>query len=740
MAYQRPMVTVDQNMTTTPTSVEREQPAFVFGPQYELHRYSDPYEKPNSYIGHYESGVAFAVPYPHVMDEDNVDAGYTKLFGDNVVVQVANLGVPQLIETNINNNNIAINGGYTMLSFEGRSYVGYDTNGNVVDLGQDASGSDMLRGLVKGDSVVLTYTLESQVQHVPTKIVDVKYSTDSWELDSSSDASEGAPGTIITIADPIPVGATGLGVVLVEALQGVEFTRKNLVAQSGYQWEQEWTDGQGVTKKGVKVNALNALDPAYFGNSDTYGTVIYADLYVSYRELLTGYADNFHSITGAASVFNTLGAVDPDNPLAMGVYMAALNASTDDGDEAPPVYFMAVKTDDLEGYAGVLNQATLNDRAYVFAPTTNDDRVIELLKAHVTEMSTKTVKQWRIGSVSKEIPSEKSVLSSANVYGLPYYAMPVATAINNVDVYNHLRIVTGSGSSTPNSNVKLLDEGLVPGDRILYYSKPANNWDEIVPVELKVKSVPNNFTIELEDPLAATELPSGDPKTAKIEVFHKYTSSQMADVVASESRNLASRRMLNVFPNYFERDGQAVGGEFAACAVAGLISATEPQQPITNMSVNGIDEIPITYRDFNKTELDTIAAGGTFIVAQDLPGDKVYVRHQITTAYPDGNLNTAELSITKNVDSISYAFADVFRPYYGKYNIVPELIAILENIAGNLISQLGGSTSVYGPQLITDQTVIRYVRQNQLMKDHVDIAISIAVPYPCNNIDIVLTV
>ena len=739
MAYQRPMVTVDQNMTTTPTSVEREQPAFVFGPQYELHRYSDPDEKPNSYLGHYEAGVAFAVPYPHVIKEDNVDTDYTKLFGDNVVVQVANLGTPQMIETNINQDDIAINGGYTMLSFEGKSYVGYDGNGNVVELGNDASGDKMLRGLVKGDSIILTYTIGEQVQHVPTKIVEAKYSSSSWELDSSSGESEGAYGTLVKIADPIPVSATGLSVILVDTLQGVEFTRKNLRAGTGFQWEQEWTE-DSVEKKGIKVNALNALDPSYFGDEETYGTVIYADLYVSYRELLTGYADNFHSLTGAASVFNTLGAVDPDNPLAMGVYMAALNASTDDGDEAPPVYFMAVKTDDLEGYAGVLNQATLNDRAYVFAPTTNDDRVIELLKAHVTEMSTKTVKQWRIGAVSKNIPSEKAVLSSANVYGLPYYAAPVETTIGGQAVYKHLRIVASSTSLDPNTDVKLMDYGLSAGDRILYYSKAPNGWGETVPVELRVKNIVNNFTIELDEPLASTDIPSGASTIAKIEVFHKYTSSQMADVVASESRNLASRRMLNVFPNYFERDGQTVGGEFAACAVAGLISATEPQQPITNMSVNGIDEIPITYRDFNKTELDTIAAGGTFIVAQDLPGDKVYVRHQITTAYPDGNLNTAELSITKNVDSISYAFADVFRPYYGKYNIVPELIAILENLAGNLISQLGGSTSVYGPQLITDQTVIRYVRQNQLMKDHVDIAISLSVPYPCNNIDIVLTV
>jgi hypothetical protein len=198
--------------------------------------------------------------------------------------------------------------------------------------------------------------------------------------------------------------------------------------------------------------------------------------------------------------------------------------------------------------------------------------------------------------------------------------------------------------------------------------------------------------------------------------------------------------MLNVFPSVFGNDGVALTGEFAACAVAGLVSATEPQQPITNVTVRGIDDIPMVYQTYSKADLDLMASGGTFIVCQDLPGDIVYVRHQITTAYPDGNLNTAELSITKNVDNISYAFAEAFRPYYGKYNITPDLLAILRNVASTLIDQFAGSTSTYGPQLIAEETEILFIRQNELMKDHVDIGIRLGVPYPCNNIDIVLTV
>ena len=748
MAYQRPMVTVDQNMTIAPTSIERDQPAFIFGPNYELHRYSDAAEKAGIAVGAWEQQAnGLDVAYPNVVDPDNVDTGYTKLFGDNVHVQVANLGPALLPEDNMPPSYTDVAGGYTMLLFSGKKYVNYDKDGNPVPLG-----TEVKKSLAKGDVLLVTYT-DSSIsgpQKAFRKIADVMYSDASWELDSSSTESEGPWGTIVVLEDAIPLTASGVSAVLADVLDGVEFTAKNIAdvgADPKWQWKQTDVTIDGVTVKGVKVNKLSAIDPAYFGTEDQYGEVLYADLFLEYRELKLSFADSFHSVTGASEVEALLGAISPDNPLALGVYMAAINSATDDGDEAPPIYFMAVKTNDKAGYSDVLNTASNTDRAYVFAPTTNDDEVIELVRSHVLKMSTKTVKMWRIGSVSKFIPTEVAKLSSANTYGRPYYAIPVseggAIAPDADAKYNKFRIVKASDSSDPNDDVRLLSYGIVKGDRI-EFNPVENAWGEIVPKEYTVKRVLNNHTVEIEGYInmdgivAEPDAASYPPK--QIQIYHKRTEAQMAEAAASESRELASRRMLNVFPNYFEQNGVTIGGEFAACAVAGLISATEPQQPITNVTVRGIDEIPITNLHYSADDLDTIAAGGTFIVTQDLPGDIVYVRHQITTAYPDGNLNTAELSITKNVDSISYAFADVFRPYYGKYNITPELIAILENLAGNLISQLGGSTSVYGPQLSVETTKIKYVRQNQLLKDHVDIAITLGVPYPCNNIDIVLTV
>ena len=744
MAYQRPMVTVDQNMTIAPTSIERDQPAFIFGPNYELHRYSNDEEKSGTAVGTFD-GSAKSFKYPGAIDEDAVDAKYTKLHGDNVVVELADLtpntAKATLPETGVPASVRAENGGFTKLLFAGKIFVDRDLSGSPAT--RDAS---LPRNLAAGDILLVSYKESgtgAPTSTIKTKIVDVKYSSEAWNIDSDS-STEGVAGTLVTIEDAIPETADtdSVKVKLVGVMNGVEFTRKNISAGSGYQWEQGKYTVDGETFKGVKVNALNVLVSGFFADPE-YCPVLFADLFVTFRELIVSYADTFHSVTGASEVANMLGKVDPDNPLAMGVYMAALNSATDDGDEAPPVFFMSVPSDDKDGYDAVLNRATLTDRAYVFAPTTRDEAVLELVRSHVLEMSTKTVKMWRIAAASAEVPDEVAKLSAAmDPQGDEFLAIPVSDSgiQTGLTDYNKFRVVKAADNVNGNTDTAFRST-VVPGDRVRFCFRN-DAWGDAKYATYVVKRVINNYTVEVTEDIDVTNLTAGTGNYVpeKVEIYHTYTAAESAEVIASVSKAMASRRMLNVFPSVFKNDGVTMTGEFAACAVAGLISATEPQQPITNVTVRGIDDIPLVYQTYNKTQLDTIAAGGTFIVAQDLPNDLVYVRHQITTAYPDGNLNTAELSITKNVDSISYAFAQVFRPYYGKYNITPELVAILENLAKQLISQFGGSTSVYGPQLITDETEIKYIRQNELMKDHVDVAISLGVPYPCNNIDIVLTV
>lgn len=762
MAYQRPMVTVDQNMTVKPVSTDREQPAFVFGPQYELHRYSDENEKAGTRADKDWAGSSISFPYPKVIDSEKVDQKYTKLVGENVVVELANLtgdGHATLAEADDKTSLAAkaamsANGGYTKLLID-------------KDFIDDSSGSSGYDGLPKklkaGDQIVVFYTQDSAEQSLMTLVKEVEYSATGHNVDSDSSFEVGA-GTLITIEEAIPdanLDTSSVKVSLVAVIPSYEFDRKNIAkfeagdTNPGLQWTQGRIEGDAVYGNfdGITVTALNALVTANYFTEETWCKVLFADLYVTYRELVTSNSDTIHSLVGGASaVEDLLGTVDPDNPLAQGLYMAALNAATDDGTQAPVVYYMATPTDDANGYNEVLKRAATTDRVYVLAPTTQDDSVLESVKNHVVKYSSKEEKLWRIAAGSAEVPRTVNLLENLmDVQGDEFLAIPVSDAgtATGQSSYDKIRVVKSASDITGSPDVKFRST-VKEGDFIRFNYRDsawANYGDQQVYDVYKVLKVVNNYTLKVEHVETkggvSTEglTPAASSyKPAKIEVYHEYTSAETAELIASISRNFASRRMLNVFPTVFENNGVQMSGEFAACAVAGLISATEPQQPITNLPVQGIDNIPLTYQTYNKEELDVIAAGGTFIVAQDLPGDLVYVRHQITTATYEGNLNTRELSVTKNVDSISYAFADVFRPYYGKYNIVPGLVEILHATAVGLINQLGGGASLYGPQLIRDDTVINYIRQNEFFKDHVDVSISLAVPYPCNVIEIVLTV
>ena len=765
------MVTVDQNMTITPTSIERDQPAFVFGPNYELHRYSNDDEREGTKVDSYK-GDPMNVPYPKVIDYEKVDQSYTKLIGENVVVELADLTPGDthavLVEDSENAgakvaSKVAANGGYTKLLVAGKDYV--DSS--------DSSGYDGIRKPLKaGDNLVVFYKDTAGNNHsFLTEIMwdrdeeGAEYDAEGHNIDSDS-SYEGAAGTLITIVDAIPdanLDKSSVNVSLVAVLQNIEFERKNWRAYEdgstnpGYQWEQALIEDDPVygTYRGIKINRLNAFVTANYFDEPVWCTVLFADLFVTYRELNTAYADSLHNIsTGASGVYNMLGTVDPDNPLAMGVYMAALNAATDDGDETPPVYFMAVPSDDENGYNTVLNKATTTDRVYALAPTTRDKTILENVRNHVVKMSSKEEKLWRIVAGSVDIPRTVNRLEDLmDVHGDEFYAIPVSDLGPDPDAvgakFNKLRVVKSLLDISGNPDVQLRST-LKVGDFVRFnYHKSAWKAEADIFYIYRITKIVNNFTVEVEcvedgmgKDVSTQHLEKlvDSYKPAKVEFYHEYTNAELAGVIASISRWCASRRMLNVFPSIFEFNGVEMRGEFAACAIAGLISGTEPQQPITNVTVRGIDNIPLTYQTFDKYQLDEMAAGGTFIIMQDLPNDRVYVRHQITTAYPDGNLNTAELSITKNVDNISYAFAEVFRPYYGRFNITPKLLATFNSLASSLIHQLASSDSIYGPQLIAEQTEILYIRQNELMKDHVDIGIRLGVPYPCNNIDIVLTV
>lgn len=451
-----------------------------------------------------------------------------------------------------------------------------------------------------------------------------------------------------------------------------------------------------------------------------YMEVYAADMYVNYRALLTDYADTIYSLDDISDVVSTLGTNHPDNPLAYGVYKCMENS----GDKA--TYFMAVPTNDLAGYSSVLDKAEMNNDLYAFGVATQDGEVQDLVEAHINTLSTEENKMWRIAFMCAGLPTMEAILTKATNPGQVDWQGTISS------YQGRYRKVTMS-EVYPANAVK-------PGDTVrLNFTEDA--WGDVVYDTYEVDTVESTTVFYLKTGLDA---PSGQP--IKLEVYHPYSQAEIADQIAVRSAAYANRRIGSVFPPSLGANGITVGGEFLACAIAGLRCSAPPQQGLTNIEVNGFDDLPMCYRTFSRTQLNKMAEYGTFIVMQDVAGGTVYVRHQVTSAAQEGNLNTTEFSITTNLDSIAYYFTAVLSPFIGRYNVTPEIIEVVRTQIENGINYLSSYTNVglLGPQLIKDdgtrKSQIKTLQQHPVLLDRIYCVLNLALPYPLNVIELHLVV
>lgn len=491
--------------------------------------------------------------------------------------------------------------------------------------------------------------------------------------------------------------------------------------------EYNWTASESTVdvNKAIYVTDASWLD---VNGDEVYIPVYKGDMYLQYRALLADYTDTIHFISDISAVSTELGTVSPDNPLAQGVY----NALTNSGDRG--VYFIAAASNDLAGFSGCLDKASLTDTVYAFAPMTRDREILNTIQAHVAAMSSETVKRWRIGFFGTEMPTNVAVYNKAkNPGGLEFYATIEDNPAVASTQYTYLKFTTAAGAPSPYTQV-LTDVKVGDSVRISYAT---DAWGVAVYDTYKVAALKSNTSLILSTgPVSAIGTPT------KVEVWHDYSVSEMANAVAAISSSFASRRIYHVFPDRLGAYGVTQTSEFGAAAVAGLCSSVAPQQGLTNIEIQGFDDLPLVYSTFNRDQLNTMAGAGTLIIMQDVAGGAIYIRHQVSTATPDGNLNTTELSITKNLDSISYYFAGRLAPYIGKYNVTPDLLIVLNTQITDGLLFLGSRTAVglLGPQITLEGTSLTYLKQHPTLKDHVLCSVDLNLPAPFNVMELHLVV
>jgi len=493
-------------------------------------------------------------------------------------------------------------------------------------------------------------------------------------------------------------------------------------------WDQGTT--QITLKSGVTVYDSEFLDNS--GNkrvltlgADSGG--LWSIVYVTYRSLLQTYATSIHSLTNIDDVESTLGPVTTDNPLALGVWYALRNSA------GAEVLFMAVPTNDNAGYSTALDKASLRDDVYTIVPLTRDATIQNTVAGHVANMSAPEVNKWRITFLNGLSSSVDPLLDLGEVYplgGTTEYTEDdlVATVTDDPDASGTQYTLV---DWTPPFGGGFNDLGVRAGDifRINYAGDGFGNssYDEYV-----VDSVVSNQRLKLlSGPSAAINV------ARKFSIQRSLTKDEEAALYGTKAASFASRRVFYVWPDVIEDGaGIQIPGYFACAALAGLVSGVVPQQGLTNVEIGGFSEVSRTTQYFSSDQLNTMAESGVWILAQEPTTGVIYSRHELSTLGTD--VNTRELMVTKNVDSISYTFYNQLKPYIGRANVQPRLFVLLRRQIFGSIDYLKsqGVTPNLGPQLISAE--ITELRAHSVNPDQVVINIALTIPYPLNVIDLTL--
>jgi len=217
---------------------------------------------------------------------------------------------------------------------------------------------------------------------------------------------------------------------------------------------------------------------------------------------------------------------------------------------------------------------------------------------------------------------------------------------------------------------------------------------------------------------------------------------EQANAVKGYSEAFASRRVVHVWPDVLSAPiGQVtydIPGYYATCAIAALSSGLPTQQGFTNLAISGFLGFKHSTRYFTEEELNTIAGGGTMVLAQDGESQPLYVRHQLTTDM--SAIKFQEYSITKNVDYIAKFLHTGFRRFIGQYNIIDTTLDALKTSAGAFIKFLKDDTRVPRFGGVIRSGTLNTLSESTTQIDTLNIGFSFNIPVPLNNIDITIEV
>lgn len=467
-----------------------------------------------------------------------------------------------------------------------------------------------------------------------------------------------------------------------------------------------------------------------------------ASIYLAYtavRKDVTALAANPGLLTfdSTTDLEAAIPPVNTDNPLALGLYYALINAT---GAQVTGLGVDEISADSPYGTSDGFTRAAEyleGFEVYALAPLTHDSTVAQVFNTHVSFMSEPEQKGERIVLHNPDVPTRAlDTLVASDTDG---------DRLSDTVFDTKVAALT---ALLQNAGIDPL--GTIPVDDGVYLDIASDDKrysvKSISGSQVTVRTVAGDFAAgENEDSFYATSvLPS--PLISEtfairirgaelVNAAGQLDKAAIASTMAALGQTYQNRRFWLTFPDQAAStiDGfeQIVEGFYMNAAIAGMIAQQPPQQSFTNFPMTGFTRVLGSNDTFSDQHLNAMAAGGVYIIVQDSQGAPLISRMALTTDMT--SIETRTDSITKVVDFTAKFMRRGLKNFIGRFNITQSFLDSLGSVVQGLIGFLVEAGVLIGGQL-------NNIIQDEDAPDTVLIDVTLDVPYPCNYIRLTLVV
>lgn len=449
-------------------------------------------------------------------------------------------------------------------------------------------------------------------------------------------------------------------------------------------------------------------------------TLVGGQLFFEYREWVQTMVDEINYCDSVSALDLIPGQLSPDNPLKYAVYKALANSN------GVPVAYVAVADEaDYDAWVSAFGAVEGAEDVYSVTPTTQDIRILNQAAAMIEAESGAEQCRWKTGVFSLALDKEcmlvgqnkiNNDLFETSTNGSYVTATFTDDPTESGDQYTLLTITSKDANGI--ANAKLLDYGVEAGDVVRVVSDSGAVVNAYI-----VDSVRSNET------LTVMEGPTGAINAGqRIEIWHTMSKMEQAVYHGQKAASFANRRIMVVIPDKVGEDGLVLPGYYLAAAISGYKSGINAYQGMTRTEIAGFDDYSATKPYWNESQLNKLAESGVCIVLEDANGTP-YIRHALTTDMT--STEEQEEVITRDYDYVCKQIHSVLQSYIGQTSITDTVLDEIDTVLSESLLSLRQDGYITS---FSDLTV----RQHMLLKDRVEVSVSIRLPFPINNIEIYL--